>query len=82
MGISILEGDYDGRGVTRAVMVCNTTDRAFGPLFDDHDEAQGFLDWHEAQGYSDPRTVNDDELDNRYIRYRKLLEKGEDPNED
>ena len=79
MGISILEGDdYGGRGVTRAVMVCNTTNIAFGPLFDDHDEAQGFLDWHEAQGYPDPRTVTGKELDGRYIEYRKLMGKGED----
>lgn len=35
---------------TAAVLVCNTTDTAFGPLFTDHTEAEDFLAWLSKDG--------------------------------
>lgn len=71
MGISILDGKfYDTR--YGAVLVCNTTDRAFGPLFNDAAEAQAFLDWCDKNGQDDPRKSSYDELDDLINEYRKI----------
>jgi hypothetical protein len=50
MSICILEGQkVNEDGSTRAVLYCNTTGTAFGPLFIDADEAEAFLTWWGSQ---------------------------------
>ena len=66
MGVRILEGDTGG-GYRNAVLYCSTTDWAFGPLFEDADEAQAFLDW---LGVTDPRTLADNELATKVSQFR------------
>ena len=48
----------------RSVLYCNTSDRAFGPLFD-HRDAADFLDWYDlrADAPGDIRSLNDNTLD-------------------
>ena len=51
MSVQILEGERN------ACLYCNTTDWAFGPLFEDADQAERFLEWlpDDARTYSDKR---------------------------
>lgn len=60
MGVRILQGDgtYDG-----AVLYCSTTMWAFGPVFEDREQAQAFLDWLDP---TDPRRLSDAELEAKY----------------
>lgn len=44
MGVRIIEGILDGT-TDAAVLVDSCSSTAFGPLFDDADEAHGFLAW-------------------------------------
>jgi hypothetical protein len=46
MGVRILEGDG------MAVLYCSTSMWAFGPIFEDGDQPQEFLEW---LGKNDPR---------------------------
>jgi len=48
----------------RSVLWCNTSGRAFGPLFD-HRDANDFIDWYElrADAPGDIRSLNDNTLD-------------------
>lgn len=68
MSVSILEGSEGGvpDAETRAVLYCNTSDTAFGPLFDDYHDAARFLRWVP----DDPRRYTDDELETKYAAYR------------
>lgn len=73
MGVRILVGEYDGQA-TAAVMVNSPNSCAFGPLFDDWDSANEFVEWfgspeHHAAAaglglplWADPRYHNDNEL--------------------
>jgi len=57
MSICILEGQkINEDDSTRAVLYCNTTGTAFGPLFIDADEAEAFLTWWGSQQTSLPDT--------------------------
>ena len=66
MGVRILEGtgEGDSRG---AVLYCSVTDWAFGPLFEDGDQAQEFLDWL----VYDPRSLSDAEMEAKYSEFLK-----------
>lgn len=59
MGVRIIEGnkDYDG-----AVLYCSTSMWAFGPVFENGDAAQEFLDWLKE----DPRRLSQRELEMEY----------------
>lgn len=66
MGVRILQGDdYDG-----ACLYCSVSMWAFGPIFENHDQAQEFLDWLST----DPRSLNDSELRHRYHMFLKREE--------
>ena len=46
MSVRIIEGRADGAETDDvAVLYCSTIGVAFGPLFEDHDAAQAFLEW-------------------------------------
>lgn len=45
MGVRILVGREQGSDVERAVLFDSVTGLAFGPLFDDEEEADDFLGW-------------------------------------
>lgn len=62
MGIEILEG----RDLGQACLTCNTTGVAFGPLFEDREEAEAFLAWC----IDDPRSHTDRELGHRVSEFR------------
>ena len=52
-----------------AVLWCNTTNRAFGPLLDGVDDGLAFLEWLE----DDARDVDDrGELGERYLAWRSV----------
>lgn len=59
MGVRILETENN------AVLYCSTSMWAFGPLFEDADEAQAFLDWLGA----DPRLLADGHLAEKYSEF-------------
>lgn len=74
MGVEIIGGfpdpDSDGWQDTRCCLVCNTADWAFGPIFSDRAEAEGFLRWVEDAGYDDPRTWSDALMELRVAEHR------------
>ena len=64
MGVRILEGNGEGdsRG---AVLYCSVTDWAFGPVFEDGEQAQAFLDWL----VYDPRSLSDSLMEAKYSEF-------------
>ena len=48
MSVRILQGDGEGDS-QGAVLYCGTSNIAFGPVFEDAEYAQGFLDFWEAR---------------------------------
>ena len=71
MGCRIIEGKEAGTDVPCAVLFCSTSGIAFGPLFDDHDEAQDFLEWLAKQTNVDARNLTDKRLHAYIFRFRK-----------
>lgn len=47
------------------VMYCSTTCWAFGPVFENREEAEGFLKWL----IINPRKLSEEELERRYWQY-------------
>jgi hypothetical protein len=64
--LRIVNDDGDERG---AVLVCNTTDWAFGPLFESVARAHGFLEWWLVEGWGDPRQLSDADLETQAIAF-------------
>lgn len=64
MGVRILQGDDTGDS-QGAVMYCSATMRAFGPVFEDREHAQGFLDWYagKTSGLGDARGLSLEHLE-------------------
>ena len=66
MGVRIIEGNRDGStSQDVAVLYCSTTGVAFGPLFEDYDEAERFLKYLVEKnycGHTDARKFRSDEL--------------------
>lgn len=62
MGVGII-ANHDG-----AVLYCNTTMQAFGPVMDNEMEAADFLEWLGQ----DARTLSDKELIQKYDEYSTL----------
>lgn len=78
MGVRIIEGFKDGtRHDTCAVIYCSTTNWAFGPVFEDSDEAQAFLDSLEQ----DARKYSDSELEKLYGDFRRRGRDSDNPPE-
>ena len=69
MSVRILEGTYDGRK-PGAVLICGTTGTAFGPLFNDYQEADGFLIFAREHGYRELRGERPDILADLARRFR------------
>ena len=77
MGVRILEGDDN------AVLYCSSSDWAFGPLFDNGEKAQDFLDWLDSyfppeldlnalgkiRWRHDPRELTDQGLQNAHCQW-------------
>jgi len=65
MGVRIIAGD------DYAALYCSTTMFAFGPVLNDAEEAEGFLEWlpSDARSYSEP------ELELKLGEYREYAEK-------
>ena len=57
----------EGRGVDYAVLYCNTTDWAFGPLFDSREHAEAFVAWLPI----DPRSYSIDVLEDKYSEFHR-----------
>jgi len=64
MSVQILEG-----ASSNACLYCNTIDWAFGPLFEDADQAERFLRW--LPETPDVRLYSDKELEKLYYDFRK-----------
>lgn len=52
----------------RQVLICNTTDIAFGPVFQEDESAQDFLNWLN----SSPRVLTESELLQKYGEWREV----------
>lgn len=68
MGVRILSDnskDYDS-----ACLYDSVTGWAFGPLFEDYDKAQAFLDWLDC----DARVLTDKALKAKHIEFLRHLE--------
>ncbi len=77
MGCRIIEGFEGGcADTTVAVLFCSTTGWAFGPLFEDLEDAQSFLDWLSAREDRDPRNLPDHELGDYFKEFRKEVSSG------
>lgn len=71
MGCRIIKGTLEGPGDHPcAVFYCSTTDWAFGPVMQSDEEATAFLVW---LGDTDPRTLTDSELLDKYVDFQKIL---------
>ncbi len=58
---------------SRCVLVCNTSDWAFGPIFNGREEAEAFLTW--SRKYKDDvRRWGDGIMDDRVLEFRKERE--------
>jgi hypothetical protein len=72
MGVRIMAGDGvgDSQG---ACLYCSTSGTAFGPIFEDRDDAEGFLEWY-GHG-TDVRLLDDDVLRNKMHDWHEYKEK-------
>ncbi len=68
MGVRIWEGTLDGGRREAAGLYCSTTDWAFGPLFDDYEEADAFLEYLPC----DPRSIKDSDLEDHFGAFKKM----------
>ena len=71
MGVRILEGDYDGT-TSGAVFVDSVTEWAFGPIFDNEQEAELFLSWHQQEFGKCVRRATQPQLADRFAQFRNL----------
>lgn len=60
----------------KSCMACTTDGRAFGPTFKD-DRVFDFLDWVAANGKADPRTLDDETLDELVAEWEGPAEPGD-----
>lgn len=72
MGVRIIQADSNYNGETCAVLYDSVSETAFGPTFEDGDEAQAFLDWMDAD--DDPRRYSSAVLHDMYNEFRKHKE--------
>ena len=76
MGIEIIQGSTSGidgdylDGDTKAVMFCNTSGWAFGPVFDSAEEALDFLRFCDKRDGQDLRSLSNEFLANRIDLWR------------
>jgi len=71
MGVRIL---YDSER-EHACLYDSVTEFAFGPLFEDEDEAEQFLRWLEAHDGRDARRLSDDDMINMVHAFRHRTDK-------
>ena len=69
MGVRILQGNGEGDS-NYAVLYCSTSDWAFGPLFEDYEDAEAFLKWLVV----DPRVLLDSDLERKCSEFRVYRE--------
>jgi len=70
VGVRILVGTLDGgNGREAAVLYCSTSEHCFGPIFEDHDEADAFLEWAHART-PDVRRLPSEELEEAVDQFR------------
>ncbi len=66
MSVEIVEGEY------HKVMICNTSDTAFGPTFSEDEDVEAFLKWLLV----DPRILEESDLESKVNEWRLLPECG------
>jgi len=54
---------------------CSTSGLCFGPVFDNDDSAQAFVDWMRGHGHDDVRVFRDTDL----VRFKDEWEEQRDP---
>lgn len=62
MGVRIMTGANESDG---AVLYCSTSMWAFGPIFEDAESAQAFLEWLGT----DPRLLTDSQLERKHSEW-------------
>jgi len=70
MSVQILEG------ASNACLYCNTSDWAFGPLFEDAEQAMRFLEW--LPKTADVRLYTDKELEKLHCDFRKTEDENDE----
>jgi hypothetical protein len=79
MGVRVINDTTEGM----AVLYCSTSMWAFGPVFHDDGHidagaaAHCFLHWWDGQGFMDPRTVDDSDLEARHLLWLGAVVGGE-----
>lgn len=76
MGVRIIYGRMDGGEYECAVLYCSTSDWSFGPIFENADEAESFLDYARSLGLGDVRLLTDGEFETRLFEFRKAVKSG------
>ena len=72
MGCRIITGTLDDGKTETAVMYCSTTMWAFGPVFENYEQALDFINWLSG----DPRSYDSAHLEGHYeewLKQRKTL---------
>lgn len=72
MGVRIIEGEYDGTA-SGAVMIDSVTEWAFGPIFDNSEEAELFILWHDREYGISVLRATQPQLADRFGDFRKLV---------
>jgi hypothetical protein len=78
MGVRIIQADGEGDS-QGACLYCSTSMWAFGPIFEDRDQAEAFLQY---LGHVDPRTLSDGDLETKYADFLVSLEEQEKAEQD
>jgi hypothetical protein len=73
MGVRIFvghEGSLNGVVTERALLICSTSDTAFGPVMESYEVAEAFLTWHNENHHEDVRVLASGELESRYLTFK------------
>ena len=59
------------KDTNQSVMICNTSEMAFGPVFGENENPLDFIGWCEEDGYREIRSLSSEHLSNLVDRWRK-----------
>jgi len=74
MTVGIIDGEFAGWSDHKCAVLYDTvTDWAFGPIFENSDIADAFLDYLLENNLGSPRSMRDTDLKNHYHEFLKLM---------
>ena len=63
------------KDTNQSVMICNTSEMAFGPVFGEDEDPLEFIEWLEKRGFTDARKLDD--LSLQVDKWRKEVKENE-----